>query len=66
MKKVEFNIFNAIKMFDKERHVCNRIDVIDEYIDEVTEECIESNFLDLESVTGTEKEVITALLELMM
>ena len=63
-EKVEFNIFKAIKMFDNERHVCNRIDVIDECIDEVREECIESNLLDLESVTGTEEEVITALLEL--
>ena len=63
-EKVEFNIFKAIKMFDNERHVCNKIDVIDGCIDEVREECIESNLLDLESVTGAEKEVITALLEL--
>ena len=63
-EKVEFNIFKAIKMFDNERHLCNRIDVIDECIDEVREECIESNLLDLGSVTGTEEEVITALLEL--
>ena len=61
---MEFNIFKAIKMFDKERHECNKIDVIDECIDEVREQCIESNLLDLESVTGTEDEVIRALLDL--
>ena len=53
---MEFNIFKAIKIFDKERHVCNRIDVIYECIDEVREECIESNLLDLESVTGIEED----------
>ncbi|WP_198155488.1 retropepsin-like aspartic protease, partial [Candidatus Burkholderia verschuerenii] len=56
-EKIEFNIFKSLKLFDDEKHECNRVEVINECVLDVLHACISSNHLVLEivkEITGIE------------